>query len=267
MKKVLIILIVILVLVYALICTLVWIFQEKLLFHPNKLAFDHTFRFEQKFDEVFLNTGDGQQIHALHFKTGTEQAKGVVLYFHGNAGALDSWGMLAGDFVSRNHDLFIIDYRGYGKSTGNIHREKQLHKDARLAYDHLIKTYLPNDVVIYGRSIGSGIAAKLAKDVAPAKLILETPYFSLIELTDHYAGFLPNSILSRYKLQTNKWLPDVKCPVFIIHGTADQVIPFSQAEKLSQVKHPEIRFIPVEGGTHNNLGEFGEYLEMLDIAL
>jgi uncharacterized protein len=143
------------------------------------LAPDFTFTFPGRFEEIALPSDDAV-ISALYFNA--DHPKGVVLYFHGNAGSLRSWGAVAASFVGRGYDVLMPDYRGYGKSSGWIASEQMLHDDAAVAYQYLLGRYPEDQIVVYGRSIGSGIATYLAKTHRPRMLILETPYFSLKEI-------------------------------------------------------------------------------------
>ena len=248
---------------YLAICLLAWKYQSNLIFHPDKLPPDYIFPFQEDFEEVRLETNDGLRFHNLLFKT--ENAKKVVLYFHGNGGALDNWGYIAPTFLNRNHDVFIHDFRGYGKSEGTLRSQRQMFLDAKTCYKYLTKKGY-REVVIYGRSIGTGVAAKLASEVDAEALILETPYYSLLDLSKHYFPFLPHFLLSRFPLQTHHFLAKVSCPVFTIHGTRDQVIPFSQAQRLA-TEFPHINFTIVEEGDHNNLEQYPVYQQFLDEAL
>ena len=121
---------------------------------------------------------DGGAIHALLLKT--ERPRGVVLYFHGNAGSLRTWGDIAPEFTSRGYDILIPDYRGFGKSTGQLRDEAMLLQDGMAAYAHLARHYPEGRIVVYGRSIGTGIAAYIARTERPGMLMLESPYFDLI---------------------------------------------------------------------------------------
>ena len=136
-------------------CGVFYFRQENMIFYPEALPPDFQYSFPARFDEVTISV-DGAVINALHFKTDTP--KGAIVYFHGNAGNLSGWGEVALDFTRLGYDVLIPDYRGYGKSTGKIYSEKMLHRDAAVAYDYLKGRYQEDQIVIYGRSIGTGIA-------------------------------------------------------------------------------------------------------------
>ena len=152
-----------------------------MIFHPTKLAADYKFNYDSKFNEVTILTEDKLKLNGLLFKS--DSAKGLIFYLHGNAGALNTWGTIAKPYTDLNYDVFILDYRGFGKSEGEIENEKQFYTDVQLAYDKLKTQYSENKIVIVGYSIGTGAASMLASKNDPAMLLLQAPYFSLEDLT------------------------------------------------------------------------------------
>ena len=247
---------------------LVYSFQEKMIFFPEKLPQEYAFDFEgsSEFEEINFQTEAKISINALLFKAGTSAKGGLVLYFHGNAGSLHSWGYIAGDFTQKGFDILIIDYRGYGKSTGKINSEKGLHQDASFIYNKMRERYNEDEIVVYGRSIGTAIAAKVAAENNPKSLILESAYYNFIDLANHHYSIFPNSILLKYRLANNTYLPKVNCPVFLIHGTQDHIVPYESSVKLAQLSK-NIKLTGIEGGGHNDLNSFQEYHIWLDRVL
>ncbi len=249
--------------IYALICALLYVYQERLIFHPDVLPPEFTYDFPIPFDELTWQV-DGATINALHFRAA--HAKGVILYLHGNAGSLRGWGALAQTFVPRGYDLLVPDYRGYGKSTSRITGEAMLHQDALVAYSYLQRHYREDQIVVYGRSLGTGIAAKLAAALAPRLLLLETPYVSLQSLATRQFPFVPPALL-KYRLRTDLWIGAVRCPIYLIHGTRDELIPYeSSVQLLSLIKAPR-ELISIDGGHHNDLAAFPQYQAALDRIL
>lgn len=250
---------------YVMLASSLYFIQEKLLFLPTQLPQDYVFEFRHNFEEVFLNTDDNATINAIHFKA--DEPQGVILYFHGNAGDLSRWGTIAEYFVGLDYDVLIMDYRTYGKSVGSI-SEKALYADAQMCYDYLLQHgYSKEDIVLYGRSLGTGIASYLASENTARQLILETPYYSIEDVAKHRFPYLPVKRLLKYKLPTHAYLESVKCPTLIVHGTDDYVVPFSSGKKLSELNLPHVEFITVEGGSHNNLIEFDAYLAAMNTHL
>ena len=238
--------------------------KEKLIFFPEPLPPDYVFSFPHPFKEVFLEAEDGARLHSLHFRT--EQPRGVVLFFHGNAGSLRSWGQIAGEFVERGYDLFLPDYRTFGKSTGKL-SEEALHRDALLLYRHLQKQYPEREIILFGRSIGSGVAVKLAAQTAPRLLILETPFYSLTDLAKVHYPFLPAGLLLQYTFRSDKWIADVSCPIYLLHGTSDTIIPIEAAQRLAQKATAPVTFTTIPGGGHNDLAPYPPYQQALDRIL
>ncbi|MCD8529233.1 MAG: alpha/beta hydrolase [Chitinophagales bacterium] len=151
----------------------------------------------------------------------------------------------------------LIDYRGFGKSTGK-RTERNIEADCQIAYKYLKRFYAENQIIIYGCSIGSGFAAHLAASNYPKKLILDSPYYSMYHLAKMYLPFLPIASLLKYPLRTDQFIRTVKCPIYIIHGTDDKLIPYRHALKLSQL-NTRATLIRIKGGGHNNLPNFSEY--------
>ncbi len=239
--------------------------QEKLIFLPVSLPETHEFRFPVPFDELFLETPDGSRLNALHFRH--DDPKGLLLYFHGNAGNLSRWGTVALPLFDLGYDVLIMDYRTYGKSRGRL-SEAALFSDAQLFYDYARKQYNEADILLYGRSLGSGIATWLASENKPSKLLLESPFFSLTEVARQRFPVLPVEWLLKYPLESHRYIQEVACPIFIFHGTADEVVPFQSGLKLFRaVPATNKHLFEVKGGGHNDLAAYDAYWEGLTMAL
>lgn len=232
-------------------------FQEKLIFLPSQLPLDYEYSFAQNFEEFFLDTEDGARLNALHFKT--KDSKGLILYFHGNAGDLSRWGKIASGFLDLGYDVLVMDYRTYGKSTGKL-SEEALYSDAQLFYDHALNIYAEEDIIIYGRSLGTGIATQLASNNTPKKLILETPFYSLLDVAKKRLPFLPLKQVLKYSMPSFKNIQKVSLPICIFHGTDDTVVAYASGKKLFDViPNPNKKMYTILGGAHNNLANFEVY--------
>ncbi|MCF6295790.1 MAG: lysophospholipase [Flavobacteriaceae bacterium] len=239
--------------------------QEKLIFLPTTLPQDYAYNFSYPFEELFLKSDDGAVINAIHFKT--EKPKGVILYFHGNAGDLSRWGIITEFFVEKNYDVLVMDYRTYGKSSGTL-SEQALYNDAQLCYDYLLKHYQESEITIYGRSIGTGMATHLASGNQPNRLILEAPFYSLADVAKHRFPVFPVKRLLKYNFPSYQYIQDVKCPIIIFHGTEDNVIPYTSGENLyNSIVQKEKLFFTIENGGHNNLMEFDSYRKQIQKIL
>lgn len=250
---------------YILANVVVYFWQEKFLFKPEKLPADFEFKYpDQDFQEYNVEVEDGSNINAVHFKV--DHPKGVVLYLKGNSKSIKGWGKFAIDFTRQGYDVIMVDYRGFGKSTGR-RTEDVIKQDLQTVYDMIRREVSEKYIIVYGRSLGSGFAAKLASTNHPRMLVLESPYYSLAKVTKRYVPFMPMSLLLRFPIKTYKWLKYVDCPIKIIHGTNDRLIPFKTAISLSKVKPENTRLYSVIGGGHNNLHTFEEYHRMLEEIL
>ncbi len=246
---------------YIIISVLLYYLQDYFLFKPEKLPPDFNFYYEnQKVSEYHLETRDGAIINGLHFSV--EKPLGVILYLKGNSKSIKGWGKFAVDFTRNNYDVIMIDYRGFGKSTGK-RSQKAIKHDLQFIYNKIREKVNEKYIIIYGRSMGSGFATKLASMNNPKMLILDAPYYSLTKVTGRYMPFMPLSIILKYPMPTYKWIKYVKCPIHIIHGTEDKLIPFRSSVKLSQINAKLTRLHPIIGGGHKNLNNFESYHKIL----
>jgi pimeloyl-ACP methyl ester carboxylesterase len=251
----------IILVVYITISVLLYYLQESFIFKPEKLSKDFQFRYEnQEFEEYNIDLLDGAVINGLRFKS--INPKGVVLYLKGNSKSIKGWGKFAVDFTSHGYDVVMVDYRGFGKSTGKRSQEA-IKRDMQFIYDKIKEKIDEKYIIIYGRSLGSGFATKLASMNNPKMLILDAPYYSMKQITGRYLPFMPLSLILRYPIPTYKWIKYVKCPIHIIHGTKDTLIPFRAAIKLSQKNPANSRIYPIIEGGHKNLNNFESYHKVL----
>ncbi len=260
MKKIFINSLVTILASYILVCGLLYFFQEKLIFFPEKLGKEYQFQFDQPFEEKYIKTNDGTILHGLLFTA--DRSKGLIFYLHGNAGSLSSWGNVSKTYTELNYDVFILDYRGYGKSEGTIDGQLQLYEDVQTSYDELKKEYLEDKIVVLGYSIGTGLASKVASENKPRLLILQAPYCSLTDLMRHTYSIIPTFIL-KYKLETNKHLKHCRMPVVIFHGDQDEVIYYGSSLKLKQEFKSQDTLITLKGQGHNGMTENLDYKKEL----
>lgn len=251
---------------YLSVCIGLYFFQEKLLFHPYTLPADFKFSFKGNYREFNLPMQNGCVINALQFYADTP-AKGVVLYFHGNGEALDYSGTKAEAFTSRGYDVIMMDYPGYGKSTGTL-SEKNLFDMGAVFMDSAKRHYSSGRIILYGRSLGTGIAAHTARYGEWFKaLIMEAPYYSITDIGERQYPFLPIGLLSRYPISTYQFLKDLHHPVYAIHGTDDRLIPLVSPKKFLDLNLSEFSLTVVPGAQHGNLAQFKEYDQLLDKVL
>ncbi|MCH9659361.1 MAG: alpha/beta hydrolase [Bacteroidetes bacterium] len=247
--------------IYIVVSILLYYLQEFFLFKPEKLPAEFQFAYKnQQVEEYNIETRDGAVINGLHFKTANP--KGVVLYLKGNSKSMKGWGKFAVDFTRHDYDVIMVDYRGFGKSTGR-RTQKAIKHDLQYIYNKMRERVSEEYIILYGRSLGSGFATKLASTNNPKMLILDAPYYSLTHVTKRYMPFMPLSLILRFPMPTYKWIKYVNCPIHIIHGTNDQLIPFKSSVKLSKINPKLTRLWPVIEGGHKNLNNFEDYHRML----
>ncbi|TNF48722.1 MAG: alpha/beta fold hydrolase [Bacteroidetes bacterium] len=236
-----------------------FLLQDLFIFRPIKLKQDHQFSFELEYSEHFLESESNGKINLLFFRDETKKRK-LILYLHGNSGNLQKWGELCQFFNEYDHDFLTYDYRGFGKSKGK-RTESLFHEDAQHVYDFALNYYSPQNIIIFGRSMGSGPACKLAANNPHRLLILETPYYSIIDLFKTYYPFIPVSLLRfKYEFRNDLEVQKISGPIYIFQGKNDYVVPYRCAVKLKQhFQHPESEFIYFPTGTHSNLSEFKQY--------
>ena len=252
--------------IYALLGICFYALQEKILFNPTVIAADSSYGFTEPHQELMLPVDANSQIHLVQFQATGIMQKGVVLYFHGNKGNIRRYKRFVSKFTKNGYAVWMPDYPGYGKSTGEL-SEQALYDLALQVYKLARQYYQPQEIIIYGKSLGTGIAAELAAVRDCQQLILETPYYSMRSLIGLYLWMYPLQQMLHYHFPTNEYLMKVTAPVTIFHGTADGVIPYRNASRLKQVLKPTDRFITIEGGSHRNLNGYKVMQTVLDSLL
>lgn len=248
---------------YIFMLALLYLLQEKLLFSPVILPEDYKFSFTYTYTETWFKTENNGRINALYFRK--PDPKGIVIYHHGNAGNLQGWANIAENFLQYNYDVFIYDYRQFGKSTGHFNEENLLN-DALILSNKVAEEYKGKKMIIYGRSLGSAMALYASKTVNPDLIILETPFYDLPDVALAHYPLVPVFLL-RYNLPNHKYLTFSKCPVIIFHGDKDDLVPLSSAKKLAKVDKLRTEFHVIPSGKHNGLRHSEIYKSVLDKIL
>jgi hypothetical protein len=264
MKKILIRTLKILVVAYVIICIILFFFQEKLIFRPEKLDKNFKFAFDQKFKEINIKAKDGKFLNGVLFTS--DSSKGLIFYLHGNAGSLNTWGGAAKRYTELKYDVFMLDYRGYGKSEGSIHGQTQFHDDIQIAYDEMKKTYKETNIAVLGYSIGTGPAAYLASTNHPRLLILQAPYYSVTDMMRHTYPVIPTFLLG-YKFDTYQSLKKCKMPIVIFHGDQDEVIYYNSSVKLKEFLKRTDTLITLHGQGHNGITDNPQYIDAISKIL
>ena len=216
---------------YLLLILLLYFFQGKMIFIPYQDIVATPSDLGLEFDDVYFKTQDGTNLNGWFIPT--EKAKYTVLFCHGNGGNISHRLDTISLYNKIPLNVFIFDYRSYGKSSGSI-SEKGLYEDIAAAWKYLTeeKKIPAEKIIIVGRSLGGSIASHAAAEFSPGGLILESTFTSMTEIAQHRLPFVPVSWLLDYKLPTIKNLAKVKCPVLIIASPDDTIVPFKYGKKL-----------------------------------
>jgi pimeloyl-ACP methyl ester carboxylesterase len=250
--------------IYFLFISYVYFNQEELIFDSSKLAKNFEFKYNEEFEEINLKSFDGKLLNGLLFKA--KDSKGLIFYLHGNSGSLETWGNIARIYTDLGYDIFILDYRGFGKSEGAVDSEEQIYKDVSIAYKNLLKRYNEKDVVIIGYSIGTGVATWLASNNKPKTLILQSPFFNFLEFSSTRIPFIPD-FLKKFKFESNLNITKVRSPVYIFHGKEDQLIPIQNSVRLSKLLKKGSHFYKLDNQDHLQMNENLDYIEKLKSLL
>lgn len=236
--------------IYALLCLAIFAFQPRLVFFPEKALAATPRAIGLRYEDVNLTSTDGTPVHGWYLP-GRDDGH-TLLFLHGNAGnishRLDSLRI----FHELGLNVLIIDYRGYGRS-GGTPGEQQSYEDGLLAWQYLTDTraVAPSRIVIFGRSLGSGVATWLATRTAPAGLILESAFTSVPDLARKYYPIFPVRWLARIRYDSAARLPSVNCPVLIVHSRDDELIPVAHGRALFELARDPKSFLELRGD-HNS---------------
>jgi fermentation-respiration switch protein FrsA (DUF1100 family) len=237
---------------YGAVLVLVFVFQSHLVFYPGtgREMMLSPQSYGLRYETVEIRTADGETLQAWWVPA--ENARGVVLFFHGNAGNISHRLDYLLMFNRLRYTTLIVDYRGYGKSTGSP-SEEGTYRDAEAAWEYLRHARLaqPQDVVIAGESLGGAVGTWLAAKVKPRAVLLFSTFTSVNDLGAQVYWFLPVRLLSRIGYDTLENLKRIDAPVFIAHSPDDDVVPYSHGKKLFEAAREPKAFLELRGG-HND---------------
>jgi fermentation-respiration switch protein FrsA (DUF1100 family) len=258
-----------LVVAYLLLVGCSMLFEERLIFYPSRYPSGDWHPTGLQYEDVTFTSQDGVRLHGWYCPV--PRPRGVFLMFHGNAGnithrvdRITSWQR------SLNVSVFVFDYRGYGRSTGDPN-EPGVYNDARAACHWLTadKGIPPDDVVFFGESLGTAVALQLATEVMPRALILESPLTSAVEMGQRAFPWLPVRWIMRNRFASIEKIGRYHGPLLIIHGTQDTVIPFAMGQTLFDRANAPKRFYAVVDADHNEVALVGgrPYMQAIDTFL
>ena len=223
--------------------------QPRMIFYPLRELFQTPADWGLDFEDVTLQTEDGVQLHGWYIPH--PQAQHVLLFFHGNAGNISHRRDSIEIFHRLGLNVFIIDYRGYGKSQDSP-SEQGIYQDATAAWEFLAteKGFTSQQIIIFGRSLGGVIAAKLAAEVQPRGVILESTFSSARDFARVVFPILARLVWIRYDFNTVESIQRVTVPVLVLHSPDDEIMPFHLGEKVFEAANQPKHFVRLQGD-HN----------------
>lgn len=240
-----------LLVLYLLLVAIVYFNQDRLMYFPSQELDYSPDDEELAYEDVWLTTADGVQIHGWFIPAPNE--RGTVLYFHGNGDNISGTFWEVGALHRIGLSAFFVDYRGYGQS-GGTPSEAGLYEDAAAAWRYLTETRgIPaNQIILMGHSLGGGVAAALAADVEqpPAGLVLMSTFTAAVDVGAEHYPFLPVYWLAHNRYPTRDRLPSITVPILITHGTTDRVIPFHHGRRLYDLASEPKQFIEIPNEGH-----------------
>ena len=239
---------------------ILYIFQSRLIYYPLYQWVTTPMAIDLNYDTVFFKTKDGVKLSGWFIPA--QEPRGIVLFCHGNAGNISHRLDSIQVFNRLGLSVFILDYRGYGKSEGKP-TEKGTYLDAEAAIQYLVqeRQVSPTEIIIFGRSLGGAIAAHLAKDYPPRALILESTFTSIPDMAKVIYPFLPVSLLVRFHYTTREYVQKITCPLLIIHSPEDDMIPFQQGRYLFEAAREPKEFLEISGSHNEGFIKSGEDYE------
>lgn len=241
-----------------------WYLQETIFFHPKKIRAGEAYNFKYAHEEVNIPVDAESVLNFVKFyPADTTSTRGIVLYFHGNRENINRYAPASALFTKHGYEVWMPDYPGFGKTTGKFNEER-LYDDAHTIYKLAAKRFSPGQVIIYGRSLGTGVASELASNQPCKRLILETPYYSLPELAGAHFPMYPVQLLVRYEFPLYEFLQSINVPVTVFHGTKDAVIPYKHSSRLKPFLKKGDEFFTIENGRHNDLANYVLFQQKLD---
>ena len=253
--------------VYAVVLLALFVFQSRLVYFPNmpsRAIGPGPDSIGLAYEPVEIITEDGIKLDAWYVPA--QEPRGVVLFFHGNAGNISHRLESLNIFYDLNLDTLIFDYRGYGRSDGAV-SERGTYRDGEAAWRYLTENRgIPAaEIVLFGRSLGAAVAAYMASRHKPGALIVESGFVSVPDMAAALYPWLPARRLARIKYPTGEYLQAVSCPVLIVHSRDDEIIPFQQGRKLFELAREPKHFLELRGDHNGGFLISGRrYLDGLD---
>ncbi|MFC1976070.1 alpha/beta hydrolase [Chloroflexota bacterium] len=248
------------IILYIGLVTSLFIFQDRLIYFPIRNITATPADIGLPYEPVWLETADGVRLSGWFVPA--EKARGVVLFFHGNAGNISHRLDSIKTFHRLGLSVFIIDYRGYGQSEGKI-SEQGTYLDAEAAWHYLVeeRQIPPGEIILFGRSLGGAVATWLAQKYTPGMLIVESTFTSVPNVAAKHYPFFPVRLLARIKYNTLEHLPQIDCPILVVHSPDDEIIPYSHGQELFGTAQEPKHFLKLKGGHNEGVFVSGKLYE------
>ena len=254
-----------LVLSYGAIVGFAFAFQDQLLFQPSSRLLATPEDAGMPYETVHLNTEDGETLHGWWIPA-PDVSRGTLLFFHGNAGNISGRLESVQQFHQLGLNVLIVDYRGYGQSTGSP-SEEGIYRDAAACWRYLMETknFAPQRIIVFGRSMGGGAATWLAAREQPGSVILESVFTNVPDIGAQHYPFLPVRALATNQFDNESRVSQIDAPTLFIHSRKDRVVPFELGQQVYEAAAEPKQFLEIEGG-HNDgfLVSEEQYLQAID---
>ena len=225
--------------------------EPRLAFYPLAGETETPREYGVRYEPVTIETRDGERLHAWLLHADAPRAQ--IVYFHGNGGNLSVWAPILAGVTQRGYLVLAVDYRGYGLSTGSP-TERGLYRDVDAVLEYVSGSRDQRMPLVYwGRSLGTTMAAYAASKSPPDGLVLEAAFSDARSLVRSSPPLALLALFSTYRFPTAEWLRNVRCPVLVLHGEADSVIPFALGRALYEKIVGAKQFVAIRGGEHNDL--------------
>ena len=219
--------------IYFLILVFLYFYQRNLLYHPNENNYSED-KISVEIENVKIKTSDNIELLGWYHEKNLKDFK-TLIFFHGNAGSLENRIHKLNHFRDMNINFLIIAWRGFSGNKGNP-SEQGLYEDGKSAIDWLIKKGVSEkNLILYGESLGTGVATHLAQNKNYAGVILETPFTSMIDAAKKFYPYIPVKLLLKDKFENYKKIKNINSPILIMHGEVDQLVPFSMGKKIYEI--------------------------------
>ena len=256
--------------VYAAVCAYIYMAQDRMFYFPTKDFTVNPANYDLKFQDVFINVDQDETIHGWYFPQAQDpESARTVLFCHGNGGNISHRLETVIFLLQRGVNVMMFDYRGYGRSSGRP-TETNTYDDVRAVYDWLIseKNVKPNDIIVFGRSLGGAVAVDLASRVSCGGLIVESTFDSAIEMAKGYFPLFPAGLLIKYSYNSISKISKVDCLKLFTHSPVDDLVPFERGKRLFEAAPEPKTFFEISGG-HNERTYLDDpgYIEVIDNLL